>query len=111
MPYDTANIDDTRAIAEDLLCDILYSTIQKQINLIEGIKKQVEKDIRYSFEENLKQKEWKKKKIISKRNLLEQEYMQMYSDYAEGNISQTAFLQYKSTYQEKVETYRQQENV
>ena len=102
---------DTRWIAEDLLCDILYAAIRKHLSLIKGIKKQVEKDIRYSFEENLKREEWKKKKIISKRNLLEQEYMQMYSDYAEGNISQTAFLQYKSTYQEKVETYRQQENV
>ena len=37
--------------------------------------------------------------------------MQTYSDYAEGNISQTEFLQYKSTYQEKAETYKQQENV
>ena len=71
----------------------------------------MEKDIRYSFEENLKQEEWKKQKVIGKRNLLEQEYMQTYSDYAEGNISQTEFLQYKSTYQEKAETYKQQENV
>ncbi|MCM1236746.1 MAG: recombinase family protein, partial [Ruminococcus flavefaciens] len=86
---------DTRAIAEDLLCDILYSTIRKQINLIKGIKKQVENDIRYSFKENLKQAEWKKQKVINKRNLLEQEYMQMYSDYAGGSVSQSAFLQYK----------------
>ena len=71
----------------------------------------MEKDIRYSFEENLKQEEWKKQKVIGKRNLLEQEYMQTYSNYAEGNISQTEFLQYKSTYQEKAETYKQQENV
>lgn len=102
---------DTRGIAEDLLCDILYSTIQKQISLIKGIKKQIGKDIQYSFEENLKQTEWKKQKVINKRNLLEKEYMQMYSDYAEGSISQSAFLQYKSIYQEKMETYRQQENV
>ena len=102
---------DTRGIAENLLCDILYSTIQKQISLLKGIKKQIEKDIRYSFEEKLKQAEWKKQKIINKRNLLEQEYMQMYSDYAEGSIPQSAFLQYKSTYQEKTETYRKQEDV
>ena len=79
--------------------------------MLKGIKKQIEKDIRYSFEENLKQTEWKKQKIINKRNLLEQEYMQMYSDYAEGSIPQSAFLQYKSTYQEKEETYRKQEDV
>lgn len=102
---------DARAISEELLCDILYSTIQKQISLIKGIKKQVENDIRYSFKENLKQAEWKKQKVINKRNLLEQEYMQMYSDYAEGSIPQSAFLQYKNTYQEKAETYRKQENV
>ena len=45
---------DTRGIAENLLCDILYSTIQKQISLLKGIKKQIEKDIRYSFEEKFK---------------------------------------------------------
>ena len=54
---------DTRWIAEDLLCDILYDTIRKHLSLIKGIKKQIEKDIRYSFEENLKQTEWKRQKI------------------------------------------------
>ena len=94
-----------------MLCDILYATIRKHLSLIKEIKKQVEKEIRYSFEENLKQTEWKRHKIVSTKNLLEQEYMQKYSDYAEGSISQAAFLQYKNTYQEKAETYRQQENV
>lgn len=102
---------DTRWIAEDLLCDILYGTIRKHLSLIKGIKKQIEKDIRYSFEENLKQTEWKRQKVVSTKNLLEQEYMQKYSDYAEGNISQAAFLQYKSTYHEKMELYGKQENV
>ena len=102
---------DTRWIAEDLLCDILYAAIRKHLSLIKGIKKQVEKDIRYSFEENLKQTEWKRQKIVSTKNLLEQEYMQKYSDYAEGSISQAAFLQYKSTYHEKMELYGKQENV
>ena len=102
---------DTRWIAEDLLCDILYGTIRKHLSLIKGIKKQIEKDIRYSFEENLKQTEWKRQKVVGTKNLLEQEYMQKYSDYAEGNISQVAFLQYKSTYHEKMELYGKQENV
>lgn len=102
---------DTRWIAEDLLCDILYATIRKHLSLIKGIKKQIEKDIRYSFEENLKQTEWKRQKIVSTKNLLEQEYMQKYSDYAEGSISQAAFLQYKSTYHEKMELCGKQENV
>lgn len=102
---------DTRWIAEDLLCDILYGTIRKHLSLIKGIKKQIEKDIRYSFEENLKQIEWKRQKVVGTKNLLEQEYMQKYSDYAEGNISQAAFLQYKSTYHEKMELYGKQENV
>ncbi len=102
---------DTRWIAEDLLCDILYGTIRKHLSLIKGIKKQIEKDIRYSFEENLKQTEWKRQKVVGTKNLLEQEYMQKYSDYAEGNISQAAFLQYKSTYHEKMELYGKQENV
>ena len=102
---------DTRWIAEDLLCDILYAAIRKHLSLIKGIKKQIEKDIRYSFEENLKQIEWKRQKIVSTKNLLEQEYMQKYSDYAEGSISQAAFLQYKSTYHEKIELCGKQENV
>ena len=102
---------DTRWIAEDLLCDILYGTIRKHLSLIKGIKKQIEKDIRYSFEENLKQTEWKRQKVVGTKNLLELEYMQKYSDYAEGNISQAAFLQYKSTYHEKMELYGKQENV
>jgi len=102
---------DTRWIAEELLCDILYATIRRHLSLIKGIKKQVEKDIRYSFEENLKQTEWKRQKIVSTKNLLEQEYMQKYSDYAEGIISQAAFLQYKSIYHGKMELCGKQENV
>lgn len=101
---------DARSIAENVLCDILYVSIQKQLSIIKGIKKQVEKDVQYSFEENLKRTELKRQKVINARNFLEQEYMQKYSDYAEGCISQAAFLQYKSVYHGNMELYRQQEN-
>lgn len=100
---------DTRNIAENVLCDILYAAIQKQFSFIKGIKKQVQKNVQYSFEEKLKQAESKKQKVINLKNLLEQEYMQTYSDYAEGCVSQAVFLQYKNVYHEKVELYREQE--
>lgn len=101
---------DARSIAENVLCDILYTTIQKHLSFIKGIKKQVEKDVQYSFEENLKQTELKRQKVINARNLLEQEYMQKYCDYAEGGIPQAVFLQYKSVYHQNIELYNQQEN-
>lgn len=101
---------DARSIAENVLCDILYTTIQRQLSFIKGIEKQIEKDVQYSFYEDLKRIELKRQKVINARNFLEQEYMQNYSGYVEGCISQAAFLQYKGVYQEKIERYRQQEN-
>lgn len=100
---------DTRNIAENVLCDILYATIQKQLCFIKGIKKQVQRNVQYSFEEKLKQAESKKQKVINLKNCLEQEYMRTYSDYAEGCISQAVFLQYKNVYHEKIELYKEQE--
>lgn len=100
---------DTRNIAENVLCDILYATIQKHLSFIKGIKKQVQKNVQYSFEEKLKQTESKKQKVINLKNCLEQEYMRTYSDYAEGCVSQAVFLQYKDVYHEKIELYKEQE--
>ena len=100
---------DTRNIAENVLCDILYATIQKHLSFIKGIKKQVQKNVQYSFEEKLKQTESKKQKVINLKNCLEQEYMRTYSDYAEGCVSQAVFLQYKNVYHEKMELYKEQE--
>ncbi len=100
---------DTRNIAENVLCDILYATIQKHLSFIKGIKKQVQKNVQYSFEEKLKQAESKKQKVINLKNCLEQEYMRTYSDYAEGCVSQAVFLQYKNVYHEKIELYKEQE--
>lgn len=100
---------DTRGIAEEVLCDILYSTIRKQLGFIKAIKKRVEKDIKYSFGENLKKTEWQKQKILNEKNLLEQEYLQKYSEYVREEIQQTLFLEYKNTYQEKLRLYDQQE--
>lgn len=100
---------DTRNIAENVLCDILYATIQKHLSFIKGIKKQVQKNVQYSFEEKLKQTESKKQKVINLKNCLEQEYMRTYSDYAEGCVSQAVFLQYKNVYHEKIELYKEQE--
>lgn len=100
---------DTRNIAENVLCDILYATIQKHLSFIKGIKKQVQKNVQYSFEEKLKQTELKKQKVINLKNCLEQEYMRTYSDYAEGCVSQAVFLQYKDVYHEKMELYKEQE--
>lgn len=102
---------DTRSIPENALCDILYTTIQKQLCFIKGIRKQAEKDIRYSFAESAKQTEIKKQKVIHTKNLLEQEYMQKYSDYAEGRILQEEFLQYKGVYHDKTKLCRKQENM
>ncbi len=103
------NLCDTRNIAENVLCDILYATIQKHLSFIKGIKKQVQKNVQYSFEEKLKQTESKKQKVINLKNCLEQEYMRTYSDYAEGCVSQAVFLQYKNVYHEKIELYKEQE--
>lgn len=100
---------DTRNIAENVLCDILYATIQKHLSFIKGIKKLVQKNVQYSFEEKLKQTESKKQKVINLKNCLEQEYMRTYSDYAEGCVSQAVFLQYKNVYHEKIELYKEQE--
>lgn len=100
---------DTRNIAENVLCDILYATIQKHLSFIKGIKKLVQKNVQYSFEEKLKQTESKKQKVINLKNCLEQEYMRTYSDYAEGCVSQAVFLQYKDVYHEKIELYKEQE--
>jgi hypothetical protein len=100
---------DTRNIAENVLCDILYATIQKHLCFIKGIKKQVQRNVQYSFEEKLKQAESKKQKVINLKNCLEQEYMRTYSDYAEGCVSQAVFLQYKDVYHEKMELYKEQE--
>lgn len=100
---------DTRNIAENVLCDILYATIQKHLSFIKGIKKLVQKNVQYSFEEKLKQTESKKQKVINLKNCLEQEYMRTYSDYAEGCVSQAVFLQYKDVYHEKMELYKEQE--
>lgn len=100
---------DTRNIAENVLCDILYATIQKHLSFIKGIKKLVQKNVQYSFEEKLKQTESKKQKVINLKNCLEQENMRTYSDYAEGCVSQAVFLQYKDVYHEKIELYKEQE--
>ena len=60
---------DTRNIAENVLCDILYATIQKHLSFIKGIKKQVQRNVQYSFEEKLKQAESKKQKVINLKKL------------------------------------------
>lgn len=99
------------SIPENILCDILYTTIQKHLSLIKGIQKQIKKDVQYSFEERIKQAVAEKQKNTSERKLLEQEYMQKYSQYAENYITQAGFLQYKGIYHDKIETYKWRENM
>lgn len=101
----------TRAVAEDLLCDILYSIIQKHLSFIKTVNKNIGKYIQYSFEESLKQIKKKKQKAINAENLLEHEYMQKYIDYTEESITQAEFLQYKSNHHVKIKLYKEQEGV
>jgi len=103
------SICDTRHITEEMLCDIFYHTVQKQISLTEKIQKQAERAVRASFQESLKQTEHKRQRVIYTENLLEREYMEKYSEYVQSRITQVEFLQYKSRYDEKMQHCRQQE--
>lgn len=75
---------DSKGIEEKLLCDILYTTIQKHLSLIKGLKTLIDKDIRYSFEGRLKKIEGEKQRSINHHAMLEQEYMREYEQQVLG---------------------------
>ena len=75
---------DSRGIEEKILCDILYTTIQKHLSMIKELKTLIDKDIRYSLEGRLKKIEGEKQRSINRHAMLEQEYMREYEQQVLG---------------------------
>lgn len=102
---------DSRGIEENELCKILYTTIRKHLSLIKGLRKLIDEDIRFSFEEKMHHVEFEKKRIQNSRVLLEQEYIRTYTQYNEENISVECFQKFRNNYLNKMKmlTYRMEE--
>lgn len=99
---------DTRFIEEKVLCEILYDMICKQLCIIKELKKVIDKDVRYSFENKLQCIKHEEQRIGNDKVLLEQEYMQMYSDYTTKNITVDVFQKFRKMYLQKVKFYKNQ---
>lgn len=95
-------------IEEKELCAILYATIKKHLSLIKGMKKLVERDVRYSFEARLQKLEGEKQGIRNYKAIAEQEYLEKYAQYTAGTSSREAFQEFRSTYLEKMASYQEQ---
>ena len=89
---------DSRYIEEQALCEILYCTIQEQLLLIKGLKKQIENDVQFSFEGKLRHIEHEKQRITNRKALLEQEYLEQYARYTEGRLTVDEFHEFRKTY-------------
>ena len=92
---------DSRYIEEEVLCDMVYATIQKHLLLIKGVKKLAEKDVNDSFAYRLEHIDHKKQRIRSQLVMLQQEYMRVYTLYIEKNLSAERFQDFRLSYQRK----------
>lgn len=97
-------------IEEKELCAILYTVIKKHLGLIKGMKKLVERNVRYSFEARLQQMDGERQRIKKRKTTTEQEYLEKYAQYTERLCSYEAFQEFRRTYQEKMSTYQKQLN-
>lgn len=99
---------DTRGIEEQVLCDILYTTIRKHISFIKGIRKLIDQTVKFSFEDKLKQLEKEKNRIQNSRILIEQEYVHIYSRYKSAKVTAAEFQDFRSDYLGKSKTLKRQ---
>lgn len=92
---------DSRYIEEQVLCEILYRTIQEHLLMIKGLKKQLENDVHFSFEGKLLHIEHEKQRIANRKALLEQEYLEQYAGYTNGELTANEFCLFRSSYADK----------
>lgn len=95
-------------IEEKELCAILYAAIRKHLSLIKGMKKLVERDVRYSFEARMQKLEGEKQRIRNCKAITEQEYLEKYARYTAGTSSRETFQEFRRVYLEKMNSYQEQ---
>lgn len=101
---------DFRGVDENVLCKIIFATIQKHMLLIKGIKKLLEHDVNYSFEEKCQKLQQEKQNLQNNQIILQQEYMQTYTKYIEGNLQPEKFQDFRCAYIEKTNRVKTQLN-
>jgi len=97
------NMCDSKFIEEEKLCEILYETVRKQLNLLKSIKKIVESDVKLSFENNLNKIEKEKIRLANSKALLEQEYIACYDSYQSDNNRINEFRKVREKYLVKMQ--------
>lgn len=80
------------------MCAILYAAIRKHLSLIKGMKKLVERDVRYSFEARMQKLEGEKQRIRNCKAITEQEYLEKYARYTAGTSSRETFQEFRRVY-------------
>lgn len=98
---------DARYVSEEELSEIIYKSIQIQLNLIKGINKKIQNDIRFSFVEKIIQIDKEEHRTENGRALLQAQYIKKYSDYKRTqNLEE--FKKYRTTFKEKIKYYEKQ---
>lgn len=92
------NLCDTRGIEELELCKILYTTIRRHISFIKGMRKLVDQEINFSFEEKIKRIEKEKAQLQTRKVMAEQEYIHVYSRYKTEEIQGKDFQTFRKDY-------------
>lgn len=99
---------DAKSIEEAALCVILYNTVCNHIKLIKNIKKIIEKDINYSFDDKIQHIEHERSRLENVMALLEREYMEVYSSYTNQSLSLEKFNKFRAKYAEKIDLSKSQ---
>lgn len=99
---------DTKWIEEKVLCEILLVTIQKQIHLIKGIKKLIDKDFKSLFEDKLLGIKKEKERIRNGFITLQQDYLRTYTQYTERKITTEFFQEFRHSYMKREKSYKTQ---
>lgn len=99
---------DAKSIEEAALCEILYNTVYNHIKLIKNIKKIIERDIKYSFDDKMQQIEHERSRIENAMALLEREYMEVYCSYTNQTLPIESFNNFRAKYSEKIDLLKSQ---
>jgi len=107
---DISSCCDSRNVKEKELCDILSAALRTHLLLMKGLKKLVDRDVKYSFEGRRHGIECEKLKTESRHAMLEQEYMREYGRYKAGELTSDSFQKFRSSYVERERLCQKQLN-
>lgn len=89
---------DTKSISEKLLCDIVFNTIKTQLKSIKKLDTIIKSDIECSFDNALHKIEKNSYELKNALILLEQKYINNYSEFTLHKIESNSFQNFRNIY-------------